>query len=79
MINAANQVLIYPVTGGQPQICRGIGPGERPIQWSTGDDSLYVYRPNTLPVTIYRVNLTTWRRTVVEGTHALRPRWGEWD
>ncbi|HEX3108888.1 MAG TPA: hypothetical protein VHU41_07320, partial [Thermoanaerobaculia bacterium] len=46
----------------QPIDVHGTEPGEVPIQWSADATSLLVYRPNSLPARVYRVNLTTGAR-----------------
>ncbi len=38
----------------------GLGPGERPV--AADSDALHVYRPNEVPVKIFRLNVSTGRR-----------------
>jgi serine/threonine protein kinase len=62
-MTARQTVALYDVDARvQPIDVHGTEPGEIPIQWSADATSLLVYRPNSLPARIYRVNLTTGAR-----------------
>ena len=54
----------YPVAGGEPRNVPGIAPGEQPIRWSADGKEMYLYRPGDLPAKVYRLDLSTGKRTL---------------
>jgi Tol biopolymer transport system component len=61
-VNSSGQVMLCPVTGGDPVICKGIEIGERPYAWSADGTLLYVMSRGSLPAKVYRVNWKTGQR-----------------
>jgi len=66
--NAAFEV--YPIAGGAPHSIPNLGPDFIPVQWSTDNASVYGYVPGHVPTTVYKVNLVTGAKAVIE---ELRP------
>ena len=62
VVNLQNQVLLYPLAGGDPTICRGVDPGEVPWAWSPDEKSLFVMRRYVKPYRVYQVNWQTGER-----------------
>jgi Tol biopolymer transport system component len=63
-------LLLYPTDGSAPRALHGAAVGEEPIQWSKDGRSLWVCRPNQLPVRVYRVEVATGQR---DAWHDLAP------
>ena len=61
-VSSSGQVLLFPITGGEPVICQGIEIGERPYSWSADGTLLYVMSRGSLPAKVYRVNWKTGQR-----------------
>ncbi len=59
-------VVLFPLAGGDPREVAGTEPGEVPIQWTADSKGLYVYDVGTLPAQIFRVNLATGARELVQ-------------
>ena len=57
-----DQWLLYPVAGGTPQPVRGLDPGDKPIQWSSDAQFIFVDDPKFVPANIYKVHLMTGQR-----------------
>ena len=56
-------IALYPVTGGgSPVPLNGTQQGEIPVTFSSDGQRLYVYRPNSLPAQVFRINLQTGAR-----------------
>jgi eukaryotic-like serine/threonine-protein kinase len=55
---------LYPTSGGEPSVIKGLNPGEQPIVWSADGHAVYVYQPGELPARVYRVELQTGQRTL---------------
>jgi serine/threonine protein kinase/Tol biopolymer transport system component len=55
---------LYPTSGGEPTVIKGLNPGEQPIVWSADGHAVYVYQPGELPARVYRVELQTGQRTL---------------
>jgi eukaryotic-like serine/threonine-protein kinase len=58
-IGPDEKAYAYPVAGGEPQVVRGIEPGEQPIEWSADGKAMYLYKPGDLPAKVYRLDLAT--------------------
>jgi len=39
-------------------------PGEQPITWNTDGTSLYVYQPGEVPARVFRLEVSTGKRTL---------------
>jgi serine/threonine protein kinase/Tol biopolymer transport system component len=60
--NQEQKRALYEVEGGEPRSIAGLGDGDQVIRWSADGGSLYVYRPQDLPIKVYRLNLSTGHR-----------------
>jgi serine/threonine protein kinase/Tol biopolymer transport system component len=56
------RIAIYSLTGEPPVSMPGVEPGEIPVQWSADGNSLFVYRPTTVPARVFRVTIATGAR-----------------
>jgi dipeptidyl aminopeptidase/acylaminoacyl peptidase len=63
-MNAEEKVVLYPLDGSAPVAVPGVEKGEIPIQWSADGQSLFVYRPTSLPASVHRVTLASGQREV---------------
>jgi hypothetical protein len=54
---------VYATENGERKPVPGMEPGEQPIGWTVDGGSIYVYRP-TVPARIFRVQLTTGKRSL---------------
>ena len=63
-VGADQKAYSYPVSGGDPRAIAGIDPGEQPIQWSADGKEVYLYKPGDLPAKVYRLDLSTGRRSL---------------
>lgn len=70
-VDTESHAWIYPVAGGNPTEVKGIERAEFPIRWSKDGKSLFVARSDHLPVSVYRVELGSARRQLVQ---QLEPR-----
>jgi Tol biopolymer transport system component/predicted Ser/Thr protein kinase len=57
---------LYPVAAGPPSPILGLASGEEPISWNEDGRSLYSYRPGELPARIYRLDLSSGKKTFFE-------------
>jgi len=55
---------LYPVGEGKPRPIPGMEPGEQPITWNTDGTSLYVYQPGEVPARVFRLEVSTGKRTL---------------
>ncbi len=60
---------VYPIGGGAPRSIPGLEPGFIPLQWSEDDSAVYGYRPGQIPTKVYKVNLTTGEKSVLQDLH----------
>lgn len=65
-VDSENHLSIYPVAGGNAAEVKGIEPGELPVRWHQDGKSLFVSRSDRLPVKVYRVELASGRRELVQ-------------
>jgi eukaryotic-like serine/threonine-protein kinase len=63
-IGQDEKAYAYPVTGGEPQLVRGIESGEQPIEWSADGKAMYLYKSGDLPAKVFRLDLATGQRTL---------------
>ncbi len=61
------RLALYPIDGGERREIPGVEPagapsGYVPIQWSTDGRLLYVYRPDDVPVKVFRIDTVTGRK-----------------
>jgi serine/threonine protein kinase len=64
--NDAGVVALYPIAGGAPHPIPDLETGFIPLQWSEDSSSVYGYRPGQVPTKVYKVNLVTGEKTVVQ-------------
>ncbi len=62
----AGVLAVYPIAEGKPHPIPNLEPGFTPVQWSDDDSIIYGYRPGPLSTKVYKVNLTTGEKTVVQ-------------
>ena len=63
-------VAIYPIAGGPPRPIPALDAGFVPVQWSNDGSALFGYHAGELPSKIYKVEIATGKRAVVQ---ELRP------
>jgi len=63
-------VAIFPIGDGSPRLIPGLEAGFQPVQWSSDGSALYGYQTGELPSRIYKVEIDTGKRTMVQ---ELRP------
>lgn len=56
---------LYPLDGGEARPIRGLERDDEIIRWSDHADTVYVYRPRELPLSIFRLNLSTGSKKVL--------------
>jgi hypothetical protein len=64
--DAAGVVAVYPITGGAPRPVPNLEPGFVPLQWSEDNSTVYGYRPGQGPTKVYKVNLRTGEKILVQ-------------
>lgn len=58
---------VYPIAeGGAPRTIPGLEPGFIALQWSDDNSSVYGYRPGQVPTKVYKVNLVTGEKSLVQ-------------
>jgi serine/threonine protein kinase len=58
------RLLLYPTEPGEPRPLPGLEDGELAIRWTGDGRALWVYRTNELPTKVYRLDVTTGKRTL---------------
>ena len=64
---------LYPVDGGPPRLIPAPGTTFDTVQWSSDGLALYGYYEGELPAKIYRVEIATGKKTVVQELHPAAP------
>jgi eukaryotic-like serine/threonine-protein kinase len=64
---------IFPLSGGDPRVVKGMEAGDVPINWSQDARSIYLYRTGEVPAKVYRLELATGKRTVWKEIAPLDP------
>jgi hypothetical protein len=59
--------------GGAARSVPGIERGFRPVQWSTDGSALYGYYEGELPAKIYRIDLASGKKTLLQELHPGAP------
>ncbi|HVR27194.1 MAG TPA: WD40 repeat domain-containing serine/threonine protein kinase [Candidatus Polarisedimenticolia bacterium] len=59
-------VAVYPIAGGAPHPIPGLDPEFLPVQWSEDNSAVYGYRSGEMPMKVYKLNLVTGEKTVVQ-------------
>ncbi|MGB8582497.1 MAG: WD40 repeat domain-containing serine/threonine protein kinase [Candidatus Sulfotelmatobacter sp.] len=57
---------VYPIPGGPPRPIPGFDPRLIPVQWSEDDSALYGYLPGQIPTKVFKINLATGKKTLVQ-------------
>jgi Tol biopolymer transport system component/predicted Ser/Thr protein kinase len=63
-IGPNQKAFLYPVSGGEARALSGLSPGEEPITWTPDGNALYTYQPGEVPARVYRVDLSTGKRSL---------------
>ncbi|MGB3564621.1 MAG: hypothetical protein WBC09_16345, partial [Thermoanaerobaculia bacterium] len=63
-ISPDDELVRYPVEGGEGVPIPGAEPRDIPIQWDAESRHIYVYRLGELPTRVYRLDLRTGERTL---------------
>jgi serine/threonine protein kinase/Tol biopolymer transport system component len=64
--NDAAGISVYPTAGGTPHLIPNLEPGFTPLQWSDDNSSVYGYLPGQIPTKVYKVNLVTGEKTLLQ-------------
>ncbi|HZZ17279.1 MAG TPA: hypothetical protein VFE08_15120, partial [Candidatus Sulfotelmatobacter sp.] len=64
--NEAAVVAVYPIAGGEPRPIPNLEPGFTPLRWAEDNLSVYGYLPGRLPTKVYKVNLTTGKKSLIQ-------------
>jgi eukaryotic-like serine/threonine-protein kinase len=72
-IGPDQKAYLFPVSGGDPRLVNGMDPGDVPINWTQDGHSIYLYRSGEVPAKVYRVDLTTSKKTVWKQIAPLDP------
>jgi len=64
--NDAGGVAVYPTAGGTPHTIPDLEPTFTPVRWSDDGSSVYGYRPGLVPTEVYRVNVVTGKKTLIQ-------------
>jgi Tol biopolymer transport system component len=61
-----HSTVIYPVGGGTPRPLTNLNPGFESVQWSSDGSFLYGYQDGEFPSKIYKVEIATGKRTLLQ-------------
>ncbi|HWO28605.1 MAG TPA: hypothetical protein VNO32_07380, partial [Candidatus Acidoferrum sp.] len=64
--NDAGVVAVYPIAGGAARPIPNLEAGFTPLRWTKDNAAVYGYRPGQAPTSLYKVNLVTGKKTVVQ-------------
>ncbi len=59
-------LAVYPLNGGDPRPILGLEDEDRVIRWALDGRSLYVYRHRERPLKLFKLNLATGQKELVE-------------
>jgi hypothetical protein len=59
-------VAVYPIAGGAPHSIPGLEADFTAVQWTEDNQSVYGYIPGKIPTMVYKVNLETGEKTIVQ-------------
>ena len=62
----AGVVAVYPIAGGSRRTIPNLEIGFFPLQWSDDDLSVYGYQTGQVPAKVYKVNVATGNKTLVQ-------------
>ncbi|MGO9126746.1 MAG: protein kinase domain-containing protein [Terriglobales bacterium] len=63
-IGPNQKAYLYPLAGGEPRALSGPLPGEEPITSTQDGSAIYTYQPGEIPARVYRVDLSTGKRSL---------------
>jgi serine/threonine protein kinase len=66
LANDGQVVAMYPTDGGPPHAIPNLEEGFIPLRWSLDNSSIYGYRPGQVPAKLYKVNVATGTRSLVQ-------------
>jgi eukaryotic-like serine/threonine-protein kinase len=74
-------LAVYPIAGGPAHVIPNLEAGLTPLRWSDDGSTIYGYRPGPIPTVVYKVDLSTGKKTVIQelqpetptGVVAIRP------
>jgi hypothetical protein len=66
LANDGDVVAVYPTDGGPPRHIPNLEEGFTPLRWSLDNASIYGYRPGQLPAKLYKVNVATGAKNLVQ-------------
>lgn len=64
--DAQGTPTLYSLEGGAPRPIPGLERGDNVIRWSTDGRSLYVAQKQTVPIKVYRLDLSTGRKDLLK-------------
>ncbi len=64
--NDAKGIAVYPTAGGAPHLIPDLDPSFVPSRWSDDNSSVYGYLPGYIPTRVYKVNLVTGDKTLIQ-------------
>jgi hypothetical protein len=64
--DAVGVLAVYPVAGGPARVVPNLEAGFTPLQWSDDGSTIYGYRPGPIPTEVYKVNLSTGKKTLIQ-------------
>jgi hypothetical protein len=62
--NVGGVYSLYPIESGEPRPMPGIQPGDLVSGWSADGTGVFAFRPDELPVRVYRVDVTSGERAM---------------
>ena len=64
--SGGSAVAVYPIAGGAPHSIPGLEADFIPVQWTEDNQSVYGYIPGNIPTVVYKVNLRTGEKKIVQ-------------
>ncbi len=74
-VNEAGGVAVYPTAGGAAHLIPGLEPGFIPAQWSDDNSSVYGSFPGQVPLKVYKVNLVSGEKTLIQELQPGNHHW----
>ena len=63
-LGADQKMYLYPTAGGDSRAVPGVEIGERPVDFTADDRSLFVYRYAEMPARVFKLDLATGKRSL---------------
>jgi|HubBroStandDraft_6_1064221.scaffolds.fasta_scaffold16430_3 Tol biopolymer transport system component len=64
--NDTGAFAVYPIGEGAPRVIPNLEPDFVPLRWIEGNSAVYGYRPGEIPTKVYKVNLVTGEKTLIQ-------------